>query len=191
MNRREIIRKHISDTLALERHILEAVDRQRDDARVREHPEVNENVIRMQRMLKAHIAELESVASSYDSGVGTLVKKALGGAMGVAAGLYDKMRSQELSRIFRDNYTALSLASMSYVMMHTAALALNEENVARMAKRHLKDIPPLTDAIRNVIPHVVADEIAHGNEFAVVSGAGPIAVENLSEVWQAVETTEA
>ena len=103
--------------------------------------------------------------------------------MGVAAGLYDKVRSTELSRMLRDDYTALNLAAISYSMMHTMALALNEENVALLAKRHLEQIPPITDAIRDVIPHVVADEIAHQDGFSVVSNAGPRAAENLSGIW--------
>lgn len=183
MNRQETIQKHLSDLLALERHILEAVERQRGDENVRAHPEVNEVVIRIDRMLKAHVAELESAAAAVGGGKGSVVKKALGGAMGVAAGLYDKVRSNELSRMLRDDYTALNLAAISYTMMHTMALAVDEENVARLAKRHLEQIPPVTDAIRDIIPHVVADEIAHQDGFAVVSNAGHAAAESLAGIW--------
>ncbi len=183
MNRQETIHKYLSDLLGLERHILEAVERQRDDANVRSHPEVNEIIIRIDRMLKAHLAELETASTSVGAGRSSVVKKALGGAMGIAAGLHDKVRSNELSRMLRDDFTALNLAAISYAMMHTMALAVNEENVARLAKRHLEQIPPITGAIRDLIPHVVADEIAHQDGFSVVSGAGPAAVENLAEVW--------
>lgn len=187
MNRQETIQKYLSDALALERHILEAVERQRDDENVRSHPEVNELVIRIERMLKAHLAELESVTAAIGGGKGSVVKKALGGALGVAAGLYDKMRSHELSRMLRDDYAALNLAAISYAMMHTMALAVTEENVASLSKRHLEQIPPILDGIRELIPHVVADEIAHHDEFAVVSDAGTAAVGNLAGIWTRVE----
>lgn len=187
MNRQETIQKYLSDMLALERHILEAVERQRGDANVRAHPEVNEVVIRIDRMLKAHIAELEAIVTSVGGGKGSVVKKALGGAMGMAAGLYDKVRSHELSRMLRDDFTALNLAAISYTMMHTMALAVTEENVARLAKRHLEQIPPILASIRNTIPHVVADEIAHQDGFAVVSNAGPNAIESLAGLWSEAE----
>lgn len=183
MNRQETIHKYLTDLLALERHILEAVERQRGAENVRAHPEVNEVVIRIDRMLKAHLAELESAATALGGGKSSVVKKAIGGAMGVAAGLYDKVRSHELSRMLRDDYTALNLAAISYTMMHTMALAVNEENVALLAKRHLEQIPPITDAIRDVIPHVVAEEIAHQDGFSVVSNAGHVAAENLAGIW--------
>lgn len=187
MNRQETIQKYIHDMLALQRHVLEAVERQRDDEKVRAHPEVNEVVIRIERMLKAHLAELETVAEEIGGGKGSVVKKALGGALGVAAGLYDRMRSHELSRMLRDNYTALNLAAISYSMMHTMALAVTEENVARLAKRHLAQIPPLLDSVRRLLPHVVADEIAHQDEFSVVSDAGAAAVVSLADAWTEIE----
>ena len=187
MNRQETIQKYLSDMLALERHILEAVERQRGDANVRSHPEVNEVVIRIDRMLKAHIAELEAIVASVGGGKGSVVKKALGGALGMAAGLYDKVRSHELSRMLRDDFTALNLAAISYAMMHTMALAVTQENVARLAKRHLEQIPPILASIRTTIPCVVADEIAHQDEFAVVSNAGPNAIESLAGVWSEAE----
>lgn len=183
MNRQETIQKYVHDMLALQRHVLEAVERQRDDEKVRTHPEVNEIVIRIERMLKAHLAELETVADEVGGGKGSVVKKALGGALGVAAGLYDKMRSHELSRMLRDNYTALNLAAISYAMMHTMALAVTEEDVARVAKRHLAQIPPLLEVMRRLLPHVVADEIAHQDEFSVVSDAGATAVVSLADAW--------
>lgn len=187
MTRQETIQKYIHDMLALQRHVLEAVERQRDDEKVRAHPEVNEIVIRIERMLKAHLAELESVADEIGGGKGSVVKKALGGALGVAAGLYDRMRSHELSRMLRDNYTALNLAAISYAMMHTMALAVTEENVARLAKRHLAQIPPLLESVRRLLPHVVADEIAHQDEFSVVSDAGATAVVSLADAWTEIE----
>lgn len=188
MNRQETIQKYLGDMLVLERHILEAIGRQRNDETVREHPEVNELVIRMERMLKSHVAALEAYDLAPSVGRESIIKKAVGGAFGVAAGLYDRMRSQELSRILRDNYTALNLAAISYAMMHTMALAVSEENVAQLAKRHLEQIPPILDGIRLAIPQIVADEIAHHDGFSVVSNAGSTAVENLADVWHARDT---
>ncbi len=187
MNREETIQKYLSDVHALERSFLKAVERQREDENVREHPDVNEILIRIERMVKAHVAEVESAMGSYDAGMGSIAKKALGSALSVAAGLYAKIRRHELSRMLRDNYTVLNLAAISYTMMHTMALAVSEEDVARLAKRHLEQIPPILEGIRDLIPHVVADEIAHHDKFSVVSNAGSAAAENLAGIWTEAE----
>ncbi len=183
MKRDASIRKQLSDMIALNRHILEAVERQRGDGNVREHPEVNELVIRIERTLTAHVAELEELAGSYGSGTGSILKKAVTQTLGMAAGLYDKIREHERARMLRDNYTALNHVAISYAMLHTFGLAVSEENVADIAKRHLGTIPPLLESIRQSIPHVVAAEIGEQDEFSVVSGVGPRAVKNLENVW--------
>lgn len=111
-NREDTIKKRLSDQLALERHILEAVERQRGEDSLRENLEANKVVIEIEQVLKSHVATLETLADEYGAGTSSLLKKAVTELAGVAAGLYDKVRDQEVSRMIRDDYTALSLAAM-------------------------------------------------------------------------------
>lgn len=183
MTREDSIRKHLSDMLALNRHILEAVERQRESESVRERPEVNELVIRIERMLKAHVAELESLAERYRAAKESLLKKAMAGAVGAATELYDKVREHERSRMLRDNYTALNLIAVSYAMLHTFGLAIDERDIADLAQRHLRNLPALIESIRHAVPHAVAGEISEQYQFSVVSGAASRSLENLAGTW--------
>jgi hypothetical protein len=183
MTRDDAIRKNLSDMLALNRHILEAVERQRGDEAVRERPEVNELVIRIERVIKAHVAGLESMAETYGAAKESLLKKAVTGAVGAAAGLYGKIREHERSRMLRDNYTALNLLAISYAMLHTFGLSVDESNIADLAHRHLKNLPALIGSIRHAIPSTIAAEILEQNEFTAVSDAASRATANLAEIW--------
>lgn len=183
MTRDDAIRKNLSDMLALNRHILEAVERQRGDEAVRERPEVNELVIRIERVVKAHVAELESLADTYGALKDSILKKAVTGAVGAAAGLYGKIREHERSRMLRDNYTALNLLAISYSMLHTFGLSIDESNIADLAYRHLKNLPTLIGSVRHAVPSTVAADISSQNEFAVVSDAASRAAANIAEIW--------
>ncbi len=191
MKREKAIRKHLSDILAVIQHVLEAVERQRGAETVRERPDVNELVIRIERVMKAHVGEIEKLIGTYGAARESLLKKVVTGALGAAAGVYDKRRKYELSRMLRDDYTALNLAAISYVMLHTFGLSIGEENVAEVAHRHLTNIPPLLKNIRETIPHAVLAEIAEQDKFAVVSDAGIRALNNLTGIWTDHKLVEA
>ena len=45
--------------------------------------------------------------------------------------------------MLRDDYTALSLAAISHTMLHTTGLALQNQPLADLAQRYLKDITPI------------------------------------------------
>ena len=50
--------------------------------------------------------------------------------LGAAAGAIDAVRSEKVSKDLRDNYTALSLGNISYVMLISTALACAQSCVA-------------------------------------------------------------
>jgi hypothetical protein len=183
MERDEAIRKHVSDMLAVERHILEAIGRQRDDGKVQETPEVNELLIRIERVVSGHVQMLERLVSDYGSTLEAGVKMALTRVLGVAAGIYDMVRDQKLSRMLRDDYTVLSLSAMSYTAMHTFGLTVSEDRVADLALRHLKNVTPLLIEISKVLPLVVAQEVAEEQESPADLDAGRRAVENTHAAW--------
>lgn len=191
MERDEAIKKHVSDMLAVERHILEAIGRQRDDAKVQETPEVNELLIRIERVVGSHVQMLETLVSDYGSTLEAGVKMALTRVLGVAAGIYDMVREQKLSRMLRDDYTVLSLSSMSYTAMHTFGLAVDEERVAAVALTHLKNVTPILIEISKVLPLVVAREVAEEQDSPVDLEAGRRAVENTHAAWTGAATESA
>lgn len=186
MNARiEAIQKHTADMLAVERHILEAVERQQEDSDVKSNARANKVIIEVERMLQRHVTALESLSRQYDGGMESFLKKAVTEVMGVVAGLYDKVREHTVSRMLRDDYTALSLAAMSYTAYHSFGLAISEERISALAQRHLEDLTPLLVEISKVLPHVVVAEVAEENDdFVVDTTVGSIAEANTQRAWE-------
>jgi hypothetical protein len=183
-DRLTLIQKHISDQSALERHILEAVKRQRDEDVVRADPEVNTLLIEIERTLESHLDAMNMLASSYDAKSESMLKKAITAVAGVAAGLYDQVRSEEVSRMLRDNYTALSLATMGYTAFTAFGLTIKEPRIADLAERHLKDLTPLLVSISEKLPtYVVHETVKENPEATVDATVGPEAVRRTQSAW--------
>lgn len=190
-DRKDALQKHTSDMLALERHILEAIERQRTSDDVRNAVEANKLIIEIERTLKQHVSALEGLVAEYGAEGESIVKKTFTELAGIVAGLYDKVREHPVSRMLRDDYTALSLASMGYTSYHTFGLAVQEPRVADLALEHLKDLTPLLIEISKVLPLVVAKEVYEENQnsFPVDGTVGPLATSNTQTAWSR-EVTE-
>ena len=184
MDRQESLRKHTSDMLSVEQHILEAVQHQRDEEKVKNHVEVNKLIIKIERVLNKHVTALENLAEQYGADAQSTVKETVTKLLGVAAGLYDKVRGKHpLSRDLRDDYTALSLASMGYTTFHSYGLTVKEDRIASLASQHLKDLTPLMVEISKVLPSVVVKEVQQESDFATDTSVADQAVKNTQEAW--------
>lgn len=184
-------RKHLSDMLAVESHILEAVERQRQDETVREHLEANKLLIEIERVLRAHTETLKELNDQYGAGGESALKRAVTEALGFVAGLYDKVREQKMTRMYRDDYAALSLAAMSYTTLHTYGLAVRDNRVADVALRHLEEITPLLIEISRLLPRLVVEEVGDGLNQQVDATAIQAATQNTQRAWNARSTEHA
>lgn len=186
---REYLRPYLADMAAVEKHILEAVERQAKDDGFKKLPQALQLVSRIEGTLRSHVQALESQLEKLPGGgVAGAVKGTVTGVLGVFAGLYDKVRSETASRGLRDDYTALNLAAVSYTMLHTSALALGEPATADLALRNLKDLAPLIMQLNEAIPEVVVRELVEqGKPFdaSIVQRA----VRSTQEAWSATAAT--
>jgi ferritin-like metal-binding protein YciE len=181
---KEALRPYVADMVAVEKHILEAVERQRNDDDVKQFPDALQLVGRVESTLKSHVQALDSHLQGYTGGgAAGAVKQAVTGVLGAIAGVYDKVRKDTASRALRDDYTALSLASVSYGMLHTTALGLSQGTTAELAKSHLEEINSLIMELGLLIPRVVLKELSFEG-YQVDAGAADRAVKNLEETWR-------
>lgn len=153
---REVITSYVTDMLALERHIEKAISGQIKD--LDESPEVVRELKTVHNTCERHIAALQAVAEQRgDTGDGIVgsVKKAASAVLGVGAAAVDFVRTEKLPKDLRDDYAALSLASIGYVMLHTTALSLGDEPVAELAHRHLQAHAKSVMTIHHIIPGAV------------------------------------
>lgn len=179
--KRETLQQYVSDMLATEKHILEAVERQREDDSVKQQSQASQLIGRIHSTLHQHTQQLDQHLNTNFEG-NSAVKEAVASTLGAVAGLYDKLRTKQVSRMLRDDYTALNMAAVGYTMLHTSGLALNDQPTAAMALRNLKDLTPLITQINQVIPQVVAFELTEDHPGANI-GSGSEAMRNTQEAW--------
>jgi len=182
---KEILRDYASDMLGVEKQLLEAVERQTRDNRVRSYRDAYELLMKIETVLSGHIITLEQYLSSTNGGATpeSFLKKAATTAMGAVTGLYERVRMEEaISRDLRDNYASLSLAAISYTMLHTTACALNDNKLADLALHHLNELTPLVVSLSRIIPPVLVKELSiEGKAFDPT--VSQEAVANTQRAW--------
>lgn len=188
-NRQDTLQQYVSDMLSLSRHIHEALSRQVDDKATDNHPDAAALIRRLETTLTNQVEDQKRRLEGLGGDSASPVKEAVTAALGVAAGLIDEVRTQKVSKMLRDDYTALSLAAISLTMLHTTGLALSDPMTADMATRHLKELTPLIVEISEVIPHVVVRELQDDTEGTVAS-VGDQATSNTQEAWTSEHTHE-
>ena len=161
MTKLEVIRENLADMLGIEQHVLQTIERQTRDDRVKKFYNAYEPLKRIESVLRSNTAELERHLSTVDGGLESKLKKAATSIAESVAVFYDRLRTNEpVSRSLRDIYTSLNHAAISYAMLQTAALALDEVEIATMAQMHLTGITPLIVELSEIIPFVLATELA-------------------------------
>jgi ferritin-like metal-binding protein YciE len=177
-DRKEALNSYITDMLALEEHIETALTGQIQD--LKDDPEFVREIQTIHRTVEHHIADLKGVVDRRNAGGPVDVIKKVGSTVaGLAAGAIDLLRSEGVPKNLRDDYAAFSLATISYVMLHTTALALGEREVSELARQHFIDYAQVVTRLNTVVPEAVVRLLQR-------EGLGaPEAV--LSEVNRAVE----
>ena len=191
MDRQHLLNQYATDMAALTGHIREAVEHQRDsdstDPYTQLNPLLDEIITTMNTQQKA----LEGyVDTTEGGGVLEAAKEAFLGVLGEAAGLIDRLRqTDKVSRMVRDDYTALSLAAVSYHMLHTTALGLKDQDLADLAVRHLGQITPILVRLSKVVCHVVAQEL-NAEDRILDPTVADEAVRNTQRMWSPEHTQQ-
>jgi ferritin-like metal-binding protein YciE len=153
-DRNEALNSYITDMLALEDHIEKAVKSQLAD--LKEYPDVVAALRQIHTRIEHHISDLRMLSDRRNAGgVVESVKRAGSAVAGVAAGLIDLVRTEGLPKNLRDDYTAFNLANIGYVMLHTTALAAEDQEVADLAHQHFRDYTDAVMRLNSLIPAAV------------------------------------
>ena len=183
----DTLQKYVSDMVAVEEHIADAVKRQTEHAEVYQHnPQVGQLIQQVARLTEQHAEHLERHLEAMGGDPAKGLKEIATEALGNIAGLYDKLRTETVSKMLRDDYTALSLAAVSYTMLHTTGLALNDRETADIALRHLEHYTPVLMQFDQIIPSVVVAELREDG-MLVNESIVQEAKKNTQEAWQPSE----
>ena len=153
-DKNEAINSYIGDMLALEDHIEKAIKGQLAD--LKDYPDVVTELRQIHHQVEHHIADLRLLSDRRKAGgVAETVKRAGSAVAGAAAGLVDLVRSEGLPKNLRDDYTAFNLANIGYLMLHTTALALGDQEVADLGRQHFRDYAEAILRFDSLVPAAV------------------------------------
>jgi ferritin-like metal-binding protein YciE len=178
--KQDIITKYLADMIGVEGHIYQAIDKQVKETQ--DEPDVNPKLVEIRDTLEQHVNALRARLEALGGKATSPVKEAGASVLGVAAGVIDKMRAEEVSKDFRDNYTALSLSNISYVMMITTSIACNDRETAELCHTHLRDNARFVMEIGKLVPYTVVRDLSD------LTDLNPNAIQEAqqmySDVWQ-------
>jgi ferritin-like metal-binding protein YciE len=175
------VQQYVGDMIALETHIEEAIDRQLDE--VKDNSTADAAVRQFHTMVKDHREGLKAHLKAIGGSESSPVKNAVAGFFGAAAGMIDKVRTEAVSKLLRDDYTAFNHAAMGYVMLHTTAHALTQPSTADIAARYLRDYAQAVQKINQIMPGVVIWELRKDGHV-VDPSAEKHSVESVNEAWR-------
>ena len=158
----EAINSYLTDVLALEQHIEVAISAQVKD--LKDEPQVLVMALEAIHVtVQHHIESLKEIIGARDAGaansIAEAVKRAASVLAGAGAAAVDLVRNEKLPKDLRDDYTAFSLATVSYVMLLSSAMSLNDQPVSELAERHLKHYTKVVMKLNNIIPSAVIAEL--------------------------------
>ncbi|HEX3246486.1 MAG TPA: hypothetical protein VHX16_13850 [Chloroflexota bacterium] len=156
---KELIKKYVADLHSLVEHGHKAVSRQVDQLKDSEFPEAHRAVVDFEKMLDQHNGQLEQHLKSLGGNVSSPVQDAASAVAGAAAGVYNAVRSEEASKSIRDDYTFLSLTSISSLMLYTTAKSIDDEQTATIAERVYRDAARCIERIDDMMPRLIVGEL--------------------------------
>ena len=180
-----ILQKYVSDMLSLETHIHQAIDKQVKENQ--DDPETSSKFATYAQTIKSHADALHSRLDQLGGAANSPIKEGVAAVAGFAAGIIDKFRSEEVSKDFRDDFTALNLSLISYQMLHTTALALGDQQTADLAARGARENAGLVMEIQRLVPSIVLRDLKKNHEEVRLSLDETAADETqqlISEVWK-------
>jgi ferritin-like metal-binding protein YciE len=177
-DKNEAINSYITDMLALEDHIEKALRGQLED--LEDYPEVMRELKQIHQKVQHHISDLRNLSERRAAGgPADIIKRAGSAVLGLGAAAIDLVRREGLPKNLRDDYTAFSLATIGYVMLHTTGLGLDDREVAELARQHFADYAEAVTRLHNIIPAAVI-------RFLKEDGL-PVREDVLPEISRAIE----
>jgi hypothetical protein len=154
------LKQYVNDMIAVERDIANAIKLQAEDDRVKSFQALKSILDQIVLTSEARIEVLKRLSDREDGSFGAVVKESITAVTGTLAGIYGKMREHPVSRMVRDDIIALDVASVSYGMLLTLGLSIGHEECAAVAGQGIDGLPPLIIALTDLLPLVVAEELA-------------------------------
>lgn len=156
----------IGDIVALESHVEEALDKQLK-LKVK-NTELAADIQRLHDGIRDSKKRAVAYQEQYGAtSAGNPIIKAGTNLLGKAAGLIDLVREDSVSKALRDDYTACNLLAISYTMLHTTSMALEDKKTKAFAEEGLRTYARLVQDINHMIPLAVVKELKANGDYDI------------------------
>lgn len=155
----------LGDIVALESHVEEAMDAQ---LKLKGDLKLTGAIKQFHDSVRDSKKRAVEFQASYGSEPGNPVIKAGSTVLGKAAGLIDKLRNDSISKALRDDYTAYNHLAIAYTMLHTTAMAFDDQQVMRFAEQGLRTYARLVQDINSIMPDAVIFDLQAGEHAPVI-----------------------
>lgn len=156
MDNIEILKQHLSEQIALEEHLYKVL--------VEQLIEFDDDIYsEVKHTLKEASEILEKNYYSLNETLSKLEKNSTNPSGGNGVGLHHESnqnsKSRIISRMLRDDYSALNLITISNTLLHTTALALDSEEIANLSLKHLKLLAPIVVKLGELVLNIAIKEL--------------------------------
>ena len=184
--RQATITKYLGDMKSVVSHVHTAMERQKDD--FKDKPEVSQTMARIALGLKRQDDSLGQRLEALGGSPTHPVKEVVSDALGIVAGLYNKVRTEGAAKGLRDDHVALNLVYVSYTTLHTTAVAFGDAETAAIAKRSMIESAKFLTEVDRLIPPTVFRELQDGDFGSLDSSAPEQTRSAYREAWMEPET---
>lgn len=179
---KNVLCRYLTDLRALERYLIEALELQEFEKDLRSHREAALLVSDTLDLLRYHVAKVDEEIESLDCDPRSALRRSVAAISGAFVTSVSKLRSRETSKILRDNLTMLNLATASYAILHSGALAVGHTALADLALIHLRELTGIIAEINQLLPRVVVAEVAR-TVATTSETAADRAFQNTESAW--------
>ena len=157
--RNELLTTYTTDVHALISHGLTTIERQVSNLEKVSHVEAKNAVSDFARVLRGQKTFIEARITALGGKATQPVKDAVSAIAGVAAGVINAVRPSETAKSIRDDHTYFSHLGVSWLMLHTTALALGDIETATIAERGYSETARCIMHIDKILPRLVIEEL--------------------------------
>lgn len=174
----DILKQYLAEQIGLEEHLCRVIEEQISEFSETDFGDAKDLLVSTREVLENHFIPLNELLDKLECDAIKVVTPA---SLGKGP---EKIRiKKRISTILRDNYSALNLITMSNTLLHTMALALDCQEVADIALKHLRNLAPLVKQIGKILPEAVTREL--NAESAIIDlTIAQVALNNIRLAWQ-------
>ncbi|MFN8571223.1 MAG: hypothetical protein U0132_04145 [Gemmatimonadaceae bacterium] len=174
----------LEDVLLLEREFEAALAGQLRT--LMDEPGIARELRQVHSACERHIEALELMTERSEERVPGVKQAMKRGALAVrdaGEAVTAFLHTEQLARDIREDYTTIAAATISYVALHTMGMALGDEEVAELARLHLRDYARGSMTLHNIAPSAVLRHLVEDGQPADASVL-PDIEENILDVWR-------